>query len=376
MGKRLTNTEFINRVFDSTEEEYTFLEKYTGMDNKLSVKHNLCGYEYQVTPYHFLHRKQRCPNCNKYKKKSPGEFKKEFEAVLGKDYKLLSEYKGARESVTVKHNLCGSVYKQVASESINGKGCLKCARASFFGSRLKSKKDFENEFNLLSKGEYKLLSEYLNDNTKIKIKHNQCGFVYEVSAGSFLQGRRCRRCGRENARKKQTWTQEYFEKLVTDISDGQYKVIGNYVKSQIKIKMRHLSCGNDYDVTPRDFVQGRRCPRCNQSHGEAKIEEWLKSKKYIFEKQFKFNDCRVERPLPFDFAIFKSGDIYVVEYQGIQHYQPVSLFGGDVGYEKRVVYDNIKRSYCQERNIRLIEIPYYYDDEKIFNAIEEILCQS
>lgn len=64
------------------------------------------------------------------------------------------------------------------------------------------------------------------------------------------------------------------------------------------------------------------------------------------------------------------------KYQGIQHYKAVSIFGGIDGYNKRVMYDNVKRNYCKNNHIELIEIPYYYDDEKIFNTIKEKLCQS
>lgn len=376
MGKKITNDQFKSRVFDLVGEEYVFLEEYNGSDNKIRVKHNVCGNEYQVTPYHFLCRKQRCPKCNKFRKRSSNDFLKEFKEALGDDYELLSEYKGAREPVLVKHRICGNIYSQIASEAKSGKGCLNCSRNKFIGCQLKDKQTFETEFSSLSNGEYELLSEYENDNSKIQIRHLACGYAYEVAAGAFLQGRRCPKCALQERAKKQTWTQEFFEKFVRKNGDDDYEVVGNYVNSQTKIAIRHKSCGHVYDVAPREFVQGKRCPSCNSSHGEQKIEKWLKLKKYDFERQFKFDDCKVKRQLPFDFAVFKNENVIVIEYQGIQHYQPISLFGGDSGYRKRVRYDNIKREYCKKNHIELIEIPYYYDDEKMFYTIKEKLCQS
>ena len=264
----------------------------------------------------------------------------------------------------------------MASEAKQGKGCLECARDSFVGGRLKSNDTFKSEFDSLSKGEYELLSKYKNDNSKVKVKHNRCGDVYEVAVGAFLQGRGCHRCSIEERAINQTWTQDFFEELVKKDGDNEYEVVGKYVNSQIGITIRHLSCNHIYKVRPSDFVSGKRCPRCKASHGEKKIERWLKSEGCEFETQFRFDDCRVERPLPFDFAIFKRNKVIVIEYQGIQHYKAVSIFGGIDGYNKRVMYDNVKRNYCKNNHIELIEIPYYYDDEKIFNTIKEKLCQS
>ncbi|MDT2831214.1 hypothetical protein P7H61_09735 [Vagococcus carniphilus] len=171
MGRKMSNEEFINKVYSAIGNEYIFLEEYQGVDTKICVKHCECQHEYRVTPYHFLHRKQRCPKCNKFRKRTVEEFSKEFYKVFGEEYELLSEYKGAREKVLVRHNQCGNVYEQMAHEAKKGKGCLKCAQDNFIGGRLKSKKVFENEFNLLSNEEYEMLSDYENDNSKIKVLH-------------------------------------------------------------------------------------------------------------------------------------------------------------------------------------------------------------
>ena len=60
----------------------------------------------------------------------------------------------------------------------------------------------------------------------------------------------------------------------------------------------------------------------------------------------------------------QSLDIFVpelnlgIEYQGEQHYKPVEIFGGDVGFEDTQKRDQKKKQLCRENNIRLIEWPY------------------
>lgn len=98
------------------------------------------------------------------------------------------------------------------------------------------------------------------------------------------------------------------------------------------------------------------------SRGEIKIEEILLSKGIPFEEEYSFPDLISSsgHPLRFDFAIFNDeGELdFLIEYQGIQHYEPKSKFGGYVGLRKQQFNDMKKREYCKQHNIILICIPY------------------
>ena len=48
----------------------------------------------------------------------------------------------------------------------------------------------------------------------------------------------------------------------------------------------------------------------------------------------------------------------MIEYQGIQHYEAKSKFGGYAGLRKQQYNDMQKRIYCKKNNIILIAIPY------------------
>lgn len=98
------------------------------------------------------------------------------------------------------------------------------------------------------------------------------------------------------------------------------------------------------------------------SRGEIKIEEVLTQAGLVFEQEYSFDGLVSSsgRPLRFDFAVFD--DEYelqfLIEYQGIQHYEPKSKFGGYVGLRKQQYNDMKKREYCKEHNIILLAIPY------------------
>src|SRR5690625_4956 len=62
-----THEEFLEEIANLVGNEYTFLEKYKHVDKKLKVIHNVCGNEYEVTPYKFISAEQRCPKCQESK---------------------------------------------------------------------------------------------------------------------------------------------------------------------------------------------------------------------------------------------------------------------------------------------------------------------
>lgn len=98
------------------------------------------------------------------------------------------------------------------------------------------------------------------------------------------------------------------------------------------------------------------------SRGEIKIHEILQQAGLNFQEEFSFPDLVSSsgRELRFDFAVFDDeGDLmFLLEYQGIQHYVPKSKFGGYEGLRKQSYNDMLKREYCRKHNLILIAIPY------------------
>ena len=98
------------------------------------------------------------------------------------------------------------------------------------------------------------------------------------------------------------------------------------------------------------------------SRGEIKIEEILKEAELNFKMEYIFPDLRSPngRPLRFDFVIFDDdGKIdFLIEYQGKQHYEASSKFGGKRGLYQQQFNDNKKRRFCALHGLTLIEIPY------------------
>lgn len=218
---------------------------------------------------------------------------------------------------------------------------------------------------------YTLLSKEYDPRKKIKIRHS-CGNEYEVRLNGFKRGNRCPKCRLKETSEKMRIKKE---RVVNHIQAEGYKIISmdGFQKSQDKLK---LECprGHVWDVSWNNFRNGKRCSKCNDSKGEVKIKKYLESNKIEYVQQYRFEDCRNAKPLPFDFYL-PSQNI-CIEYDGKQHYELVNFSGKmtEIKMTKRLEdcreNDNIKTQYCRNNNIKLIRIPYWE-----FENIESILIE-
>ena len=93
-----------------------------------------------------------------------------------------------------------------------------------------------------------------------------------------------------------------------------------------------------------------------------KIEQILTQAGLPFKMEYSFAGLNSPngRPLRFDFVIFDDDDNidFIIEYQGKQHYEASSKFGGKKGLYQQQFNDNQKRRFCALHDFKLIEIPY------------------
>ena len=104
---------------------------------------------------------------------------------------------------------------------------------------------------------------------------------------------------------------------------------------------------------------------------EQKIVEFFEGMDYHIVPQKKFEDCKDKSVLPFD--VYVKELHLLIEYQGEQHYKPIPR--GSMSDEEALeqlhitqYHDKIKLEYCQKKNISLICVPYWEN-----NNIEEFI---
>ena len=112
------------------------------------------------------------------------------------------------------------------------------------------------------------------------------------------------------------------------------------------------------------------------SRAEIMIHEILKKNNINFVEEYSFANLKSTsgRPLRFDFVIFDDdGNIdFIIEYQGKQHYEASSKFGGKKGLYQQQYNDRLKRRFCALHGYNLIEIPYTEESKISYDYIMKL----
>lgn len=255
--RKKTQEQYVREVETLVGNEYTVIGQYQGAMKKIKMRHNVCGYEYEIIPSAFTSKGNRCPKCAQKLKgqsiKDSNIFLEQIYRLVGDEYSILSEYKGSREKIKIRHNKCGHVWKVYPSLFLAGTRCPKCAKKRI----AKTTQEYKEEILKLYNGEYSVIGEYTNGRNKILIRHNKCGHEWYIRAQSLLGHTRCPKCFGKIKK-----TQEEFEKEVEELGKGEYEVLGKYINTRTKIRIKHKKCGFIYEVLPNAFLQGKRCPKC------------------------------------------------------------------------------------------------------------------
>lgn len=360
-NKKRTHQDFLNIIDELVGNEYEILSNYKNSNSNVKMRHTVCNHEYEVTPAKFIKRGQRCPNCNKFKQFTSDDFLNKLIEEGNHDYIHVGDFINMNTKTIIKHKECG--YNREISPTHFFKSKNKCLHCSG-NIRKKTTSIFKKEVYDRVEDEYSVIEDYVPQN-KILMRHNTCGHEWKVYPSSFLSGSRCPKCN-GGVRK----TTEQFKIEVYNLVEKEYEVLGEYKNNITRITLLHNKCRQTSMICPIDFLEGVRCLHCNSSRGEKRIYTHLTNNGYLFEEQYKFKDCKKKRPLPFDFIVFNDDNTIkcLIEYDGIQHFETVEIFGGQKGYLSTIQNDSIKNEYCKLKGIHLIRIPYWD-----FENIEEIL---
>ena len=351
-----THEDFINELKE-INNDIEVLEKYVNAITKIKVRCKVDGYEWEVRPDSLL-KGSGCPKCAGNIQLTHEEFINRIKNI-NNDIEILGEYVNSQTKIKCKCKIDGHKWEIRPNDLLNNHGCPKCA-----GNIKKTTEEFINELKEIN-SDIEIIGEYINDRTKIKCKCKIDGYEWEVTPHNLLKGTGCPKCGIKSRVEKQIKTHEEFINELKEIN-SDIEVLEEYKGALTKIKCKCKIDGNEWEMTPNSLLNGQGCPKCSASKGEKRVAKYLDNKSIDYERQYKFDNCRSKKELPFDFYILNLN--IAIEYDGRQHFKIIDYFGGLDGFIDTKVRDTIKTIYCKENNIKLIRIAYWD-----FDNIEKIL---
>lgn len=190
------------------------------------------------------------------KKMTHDDFVKRVRHGAGEDFVVIGQYINYSTKIEMFHKDCGRYFSIRPADFLRRWRCSPCNI-----KKKKTTEEFRQEVEKLSNKTVVLMSEYINDRTKVEFQGLQCGHRWWTTPSHFIGGKRCPYCA-GNIKK----TTGQFKSEVFELEKSEYEVLSEYHGAFVKVKIKHNSkdCNNnEYMVTPSDFLQGKRCPVCS-----------------------------------------------------------------------------------------------------------------
>jgi hypothetical protein len=371
-GCELCRREKIHNYHCKTTEQYieelykvnpNVIVKEQYIDSHTPILHKclIHDIEWKVSPTDAL-RGSGCTNCksDKIKNKLSKTHEQYVRELKEKNPNIIpiEKYKGANIKILHKCLVDGYEWYAAPSNMLSGYSCPKCSR--------RFRRTHDDYVREVSKNNpsIEVVGTFVGMQIPVLHKCKIHNIEWMAYPDYILKGCGCSKCGNEKVREKLSKTHEQYAKELKE-KNPDIEVVGIYSGSFTPILHKCLIDGYEWYATPANILFGNGCPQCNESFGERQVRQWLEKYNINYIFQYKFKDCRNINPLPFDFYLPNYN--ICIEYQGEQHYRPVEYFGGEEKFKTQQKHDNIKRKYCHDNNIKLLEIPYWVNIEEKLN---------
>jgi hypothetical protein len=325
---------------------FILLSDYIRSDKNISIKCLKCGFIWDVQFGHFYNRNNKCKNCSFFNKFTLEEAKN---ICHGKHLILLDNfYKDSKTSMNVQCEKCHYVWKNtICNIQKNLEYCPKCKIEEQRHTYEYVKEYCKNVgINLLSR-------EYHRTHEKLQLECIKCKYVWFTGFSRIVSGNRCPDCANRFVHEKQKHSYEYVKEYCKNV--GINLLSTTYSNANEKIKLQCIVCGN---VWKCDFhhLKGNKneikCSKCFSTGEQKKLSLIVKEifPNFIHEfNVFKFNWLKspiTNKKLQIDIYIKDPNSNFslAIEYDGKQHFESISFFGGIPRLEETKRNDNIKNN--------------------------------
>lgn len=375
---QLTTDDFIKRAKSIHGDKYDYSEtEYINMYSKVKIRCKKHGIFEQIACNHInLRIKAGCPYCA-------------GKAVFRGENDLLSQAPEIAQYFDEKMNQCaasevfvksGKKYWWKCDNGLNHKyqmkllnkvnrvqGCPICSGQQL----LKGFNDLQTKYpDIVKEWDCNLNKNKPSDYTygsgyKAWWKCNRCGESYQSPINIHVRGHKCPYCSGQKVLSGKNDLAVLFPDIAVEYSDDN-ELAANKISAQThkKVKWVCSHCSQEYLASPHHRTSNNKtgCPYCKrQSKGECEVKRILEKYDISYKEQEWFDDLRSEagRPLKYDFTIYKDGVwIGTIEFNGEQHYKPISVFGGKEQFDIQKQHDFQKEIYSLEHGVPILIIPY------------------
>lgn len=373
----------VKKVLKNLEKFFPNKYEFLKLDNRSAItlqcyatlKCKDCGEIFEIKLDTIRSCYRQASLCKKCKIKwSTNLYLERLKLLYGNQYELISNFISISNTVTLKCKYCESVYEVKANMSLAKPPC-KCLKEKMTPSVfIKKSKEIwgEDTFEYI---DFDL--NYHSQNVTLKCKKHNEIFTqkYPNHLGHYYG---CPQCRHEMNSSRKLLSNEEFIKRCKIIYKDQFSYELTLYKGYRNDVIVTCKDHGPIAVKAESLLRGAGCPLCRRessltSKGEKFLLNFLEKNNINFNYQKTFEECVYKNPLKFDFYLPDYN--LCIEYQGIQHYKPVT-FGklskdkAEKNFKVQQIRDQIKREFCKKENIKLIEISY---NKKLYKVEKELI---
>lgn len=331
---------------------FSLASSYDGSYKRVKLRCNRCRFIIKnKTPLQFK-QNPLCPICDPQVKQTEDSFIWRLQNMYGDQYTLLSYFVNVDTFVYLYHKDCGRVIKTRPISILSGNQCNYC-----YGTIRLGPVDLYKRVHSLNK-DLILISGYSVRN-RIMVRYLSCGHTRSCLLGDIKNRPNCPICAKKINHRVRAL------KFVKGINKyGLISLQSKYLNQNTKVRVKCNNCDYRWITNPQPLVHGHGCPICSSSHGELIINKILENSNISYDYPKKFNNLLGVGgyPLHYDFCV--EDQKILIEYQGLQHYEPIDYFGGEEKLKVQQYHDKLKRDYAKANGYNLIEIPYTCENYK------------
>ena len=188
--KKLTHNEFVDRL-NSLNPFVEIQTEYINQRTKITVKGKECGHVWDARPYDLL-KGHYCPKCryvnNGKKSRCTNDVFLENLKAINPYIEPLEAYVTSQMPIKVRCCVCHYVWTVKPNTLLNGSGCSNCA-----GLRKKTTDEFIYALQKTNSS-IEVTGTYTGNRNRIDVKCKKCGYIWNPTAKSLLNGHGCPEC--------------------------------------------------------------------------------------------------------------------------------------------------------------------------------------
>lgn len=257
------------------------------------------------------------------------------------------DYQHGRIKITIICPVHGD-FSQDPNTHLEGKGCQKCKAVKTAKALSYTTDDFVKKAITVHGDKYDYSNvSYSGSTNKVTIRCFKHG-LYDQPAYRHLRGHGCSECAIDGFKLS---SEDFLNRSNTIHGDRYNYDLTTYINGYTKVKIECTEHGV-FEQTPSSHLNGTGCPNCHSSKGEELIARILKKNNIPFTREYKIPTSGYK--FRYDFHLPDHN--LLIEFHGVQHFEPVSYFGGEETLSKVMLRDRLKRELAEFSKFKYLEI--------------------